>query len=305
MTVIKDVARHEVSEQRIERALEDIRWRVHRHWHTMQYDCYSDEALPAMRDDLLDYVAACTRTDPQLETAASRIAIRTAAECALGFLDLGCYPNGDQEIHFPLIGESISSEDHDFEDAVEHPATAADWLNAFALSVISGVIWERDRVLGLLLREQAAAINNGLPHSKLVPTSDPAELAEMDTLTGYLTKGREGQARDWPSETLRMPEVDDRLDGALRLNTFGTLTPDQRLLRVLLENDQSAFEWALVRRLVQLRELASCDSAPRSQLPVKTIALAALAVQIHGWDLRVRSPYLPQALLNSRKSAPN
>jgi len=70
-----------------------------------------------MRDDLLDHVAASAVTDPQLGAAQSRIALRTAAECSMGFLELGLYSNGDQEISFPLIDESISSEDKDFEVA--------------------------------------------------------------------------------------------------------------------------------------------------------------------------------------------
>ncbi|GGN64812.1 hypothetical protein GCM10011579_034680 [Streptomyces albiflavescens] len=302
---IKDVARHDVSEQRIEQALEDIRWRARRRWHTMQYDCYSDEELTAMRDDLLDHVAASTVTDPQLSAVQSRIVLRTAAECSLGFLELGLYPNGDQEIFFPLIDESISSEDKDFEAVVEHASTAGDWLDAFALCVISGMIWERDRVIGLLLRDHAPAIDDGAPYSKLESKSDPAELVEMDTLACYLTKARGHLPRDWPSVTLCMPEVDERLDAALRFKALGSLTPDQQLLRVLLEDDQAAFERALAHRLVQHRESAPSDAAPCSLLPQKTIALAALAVQVHGWDLRVRSDYLPQALTSAPEGAPS
>ncbi|WP_369229051.1 immunity 49 family protein [Streptomyces sp. R21] len=301
---IKDVARHDVSEQRIEQALEDIGRRAHRRWHTMQYDCYSDEELQAMRDDLLDHVAAGTVTDPQLSNEPSRVVLRTAAECSLGFLELGCYPNGDQEILFPLVGESISSEDIAFEAVVAHASTARDWLDAFALCVISGMVWERDRVIGLLLRDHASTIHDGVPYSKLESPSDPAELAEMDTLSCYLAKARGHLPRDWPSVTLCMPEVDERLDGALRLNALGALTPDQQLLRVLLEDDQAAFEQALAHRLVQHRQSASPDAAPRSLLPHKTIALAALAVQVHGWDVRVRSGYLPQALLAAPEGAP-
>jgi hypothetical protein len=302
---IKDVARHDVSEQRIEQALEDIGQRAHHRWHTMQYDCYSDEELQAMRDDLLDHVAAGTVTDPQLSNDPSRVVLRTAAECSLGFLELGCYPNGDQEILFPLVGESISSEDIAFEAVVEHASTARDWLDAFALCVISGMVWERDRVIGLLLRDHASTIHDGVPYSKLESPSDPAELAEMDTLSCYLTKARGHLPRDWPSVTLCMPDVDERLDGALRLNALGALTPDQQLLRVLLEDDQAAFEQALAHRLIQHRQSASPDAAPRSLLPHKTIALAALAVQVHGWDLRVRSGYLPQALLAAPEGAPS
>lgn len=39
--------------------------------------------------------------------------------------------------------------------------------------------------------------------------------------------------------------------------------------------------------------------APRSLLPLDTLALAALAVQVHGWELGVRSGYLSAELLGS------
>ncbi|UKY55579.1 immunity 49 family protein [Streptomyces inhibens] len=302
---MKDVARHDVSEQRIEQALEDIWRRAHHRWHTMQYDCYSDEELQAMRDELLDHIAARTVAGPEPGTAPSRI-LRTAAECALGLLSLGCYPNGDQEISFTLIGEKLSSEDKDFEAVVENAATARTWLDAFALSVISGMVWERDLVVGLLLRgDFAPDIRGGVPHSKLESKSDPGELAEMDALCGYLTQAEGHLPRHWPSVTLCKPTADERAQATRQLDALDALTPDQRLLRVLLEDDQSAFEQALEHRLVQHRESAPSDAAPRSLLPHKTIALAALAVQVHGWDLRVQSAYLPLAMLSSPEDAPS
>ncbi|WP_435883117.1 Imm49 family immunity protein [Streptomyces rubiginosohelvolus] len=39
--------------------------------------------------------------------------------------------------------------------------------------------------------------------------------------------------------------------------------------------------------------------APRTLLPLDTLALAAFAVQVHGWELGVRSGYLPAELLGS------
>ncbi|GGX34483.1 immunity 49 family protein [Streptomyces noursei] len=303
---IKDVARHDVSEQRIERALEDIWGRAFSRWHTMQYDCYSDEELQAMRDDLLDHIAACTVADPEPGTAPSRIVLRTAAECALGLLDLGCYPNGDQEISFTLVDEKLSSEDTDFEAVVEQAATARTWLSAFALSVISGMVRERDLAIGLLLRGDIAPdIRNGVPHSKLESKSDPGELAEMDALCGYLARAEGHLPRHWPSVALCKPTAGERADAKRQLDMLDTLTPDQRLLRVLLEDDQSAFEQALEQRLVQHRDSTPSDAAPRSLLPHKTIALAALAVQVHGWDLRIQSAYLPQAMLSAPDGAPS
>ncbi|MGW2704481.1 hypothetical protein [Streptomyces sp. NPDC001340] len=46
------------------------------------------------------------------------------------------------------------------------------------------------------------------------------------------------------------------------------LTPDQRLLQVLLDDDQVAFEAALEERLLARRENVGTDPAPRSLLPV-------------------------------------
>ncbi|WP_406110375.1 immunity 49 family protein [Streptomyces sp. NBC_01003] len=303
---IKDVARHDVSEPRIEQALENILRRARRRWHTMQYDCYSDEELQGMRDELLDHLAARTVADPEPDAAPSRIILRTAAECALGLLSLGCYPNGDQEISFTLIDEKLSSEDIAFEAVVEQAATARTWLDAFALSVISGMVWEQDLVIGLLLRgDYAPDIRNGVPHSNLESKSDPGELAEMDALCGYLTRAEGHLPRHWPSVTLCKPNAGERTDAKRQLDTLDALTPDQRLLHVLLEDDQLAFEQALEHRLVQHRESAPSDAAPRSLLPHKSIALAALAVQAHGWDLRVQSAYLPQAMLSAPEGAPS
>lgn len=301
---IMDVARHEVGGRSTEQALADIRSRTFGHWHTLRYDCYSDARLRALRDDLLDHVAARSLADPDL-AGAPALVLDTAAECALGHLDLGCFPGGDQEIRFPLVGESMSSEDTDFAAVVDYAATAGDWLDAFALSLISGLVWERDRVIGLLLRnDHAPAILDGLPHSRPDSASDPGELAEMETLACYLSTADGHLPRNWPEVTLCMPEVDERLDGALRLGALDDPTPDQRLLRVLLADDQPAFERALADRLVRYREDAPADAPPRSLLPHRTIALAALAVQVHGWDLRVRSGYLPQALLRAPADAP-
>jgi hypothetical protein len=70
-------------------------------------------------------------------------------------------------------------------------------------------------------------------------------------------------------------------------------------LRVLTEDDQLSFEQALISRLAKHRENTADDAAPRSLMPVSTIALVALAVQVHGWELGVISGYLPKGLLRA------
>lgn len=99
--------------------------------------------------------------------------------------------------------------------------------------------------------------------------------------------------------TLCKPDTDERAEAARKLDAARPLTPDQRLLRVLLDDDQHAFERALAARLSEHRECVGSDPAPRSLLPLSALALAALAVQGHGWDLGVRSGHLPQGMLGS------
>ncbi|MEU6002045.1 Imm49 family immunity protein [Streptomyces sp. NPDC047197] len=134
-------------------------------------------------------------------------------------------------------------------------ATARTWLDAFTLAVSSGMIQERDLAIGLLQRGDIAPdIRSGVPHSKLESKSDPGELAEMDALCGYLTQAEGHLPRRWSSVTLCRPTAGERADTQRPLNALESLTPDQRLLCVLLEDDQSAFEQALEHRLVQHRE---------------------------------------------------
>ncbi|MFI1814813.1 immunity 49 family protein [Streptomyces sp. NPDC020422] len=290
---MRDVAHHEVSEKRMAEALDDIRRRAFGRWHSMRYDSFRLDRLREMGDELLDHAAARAQSAPELDEV-SRLALRTAAECTLGVISLGCYPNGDQEIRFPLVGEELTSEELAFRDVVDEAPTARTWLDAFAIVLVSGLVWEWQRVTGLLLRDDyAPAVRDGVPYSALSSTSTPADLAAMDALCGYLAESRGHLPRDWPTVPLRKPGHEERAEAAVRLDSAGGLSPDQRLLRVLLDDDQAAFERALVTRLVAHRESVDADPAPRTLLPLETLALTALAVQVHGWELDVRSGYLP------------
>ncbi|MFD4144647.1 immunity 49 family protein [Streptomyces sp. NPDC058572] len=296
---MQEVTRHEVSGQRTAQALDDISRRTRRRWHWMRYDDPSPEKLQEMRDELLDHIAARSVEDPALDET-SRSALRTAAECSLGALSVGCFPNGDQEIVFPLIGERLSSDDIAFAGVIEQAPTAETWVDAFAMCLVSGLVWEWQRVIGLLLRNDfAPAIRNGVPYSKLNSPSAPADLAAMDALCAYLTQASGHLPRDWPTVTLCKPDADERAEATRQLDAVGPLTPDQRLLRVLLDDDQHTFEQALVARLIEHRESVGPDPVLRTWLPLGALCLTTLAVQVHGWELRVRSGYLPHGMPGS------
>ncbi|WP_240497270.1 Imm49 family immunity protein [Streptomyces hirsutus] len=302
---IKDVTRHDVAEQRIEDTLQRGIRRAIGHWSDMRHNGRPlRQGLREMGGDLLDLAAARTLEDPALDTPASRTVLLTAAECALGELSLGCFPGGDWDVPLPLVDETLTSEEMHYEETWEpaSPATTAQtWVRAFALCVISGLVWERSRVIGPLLHEDyAPAIRDGVPYSKRESVSTPADLAEMDALCNYLTivHGRCPGALPGPVP-LDKPDAEVRARAAERLDAAGALDPDQELLRVLLDDDQPAFEHALPERLLEHRAGVGTDPAPRSLLPARTAALAALASLAHGWQLGIRSAYLPNSLLRT------
>ncbi|QXR00322.1 Imm49 family immunity protein [Streptomyces sp. WY228] len=300
---MREVTCHEVDARRLDEASEDIVGRAAGRWHGMRYDDPAPRRMAEAAAELLDHVAARTGRGAVLDEVA-RAALRTAAECRLGELSVGCFPDGDQEIPFPLIGEQLSTEDMSFGAAIGHPGAAAPsartWLDAFAVCLVSGLVLDWQRVIGLLLRnDYAPAIHEGVPYSPLTSASDPADLAAMDALCLYLREAEGHLPRHWPTVPLRRPDADERQRAAAALDAAGAPTPDQRLLRILLDDEQHAFEAALADRLDSYRESQGPDSAPRTLLPLDALALAALAVQAHGWELGVRSRYLPPELLGT------
>lgn len=167
-------------------------------------------------------------------------------------------------------------------DEPQRPAVA-EWVRSFALCLISSafeVPWRRSPVLKFDIA----------PELHVPSTESAAALAEMDALADYLVDG------DEPPLVVR-PDRQARVRAALRLDAAGPLTPDQRLLRVLLDDDRAAFEQALADRLGRYRDGIGDDPEPRTLLPLAAIAVANLAVLAHGWRLDIRSGYLPEGLL--------
>ncbi|MEU8927497.1 immunity 49 family protein [Kitasatospora sp. NPDC048545] len=301
-----EVACHTVAQQWIRDALGDVNGRVRRHWYDIEDDL-TIGSVRAMGEELLDHLGALTLEDPALAGADARAALWTAAECSLGVLQLGCFPRGDFTVPFPYIGETLDSEDITFGATIDFAPTAATWVEAFAMGVISGLLRDRDRMLGPLLADDyAPAIREHLPHSDRTSVSSPPDLAGMDALRRYLYIV-ETERSPWVAPgpvPLRKPDAGERAAAAAALDAAGAawadgLSQDQMLLRVLLEDDREAFEEALATRLARHRTGTPSTARPRTLLPVVPIALAALAVQAHGWELGTTSGYLPAALVGT------
>ncbi|MFI5720541.1 immunity 49 family protein [Nocardia sp. NPDC051750] len=316
---MREVACHSVG-NRIEHT-RDLPARVLQLWGRLRWDGLSLDVLQQIRDEILDDVALRALEDPSPGDDRTRAAVSTAAECAWAALDFTTFPSGDFELCFPLIGERLSNfpePDGSVSASLIHsgehgpawvkdlaPASTRTWLDAFAMCLVGDLLWERMRAMGPMLRDEyATTVHEGAPYSPLECTSDPAELTEMDALCLYLAEATGPTPNHFPDVPLRKPTVEERLEAARRLDTLDALTSEQRLLRVLLDDNRASFEDTLVDQLVRYRESAVPDAPPRSLLPIGIIAVAALAVQVHGWTLGITSGYLPEVLLAAPHDAP-
>ncbi|MET2716015.1 immunity 49 family protein [Streptomyces harbinensis] len=294
------MTRHAIDEERLARAGQDIRAHVRDQAYELSRQGITLRGLRELGEALIDHLAARFGPGSARDKHVDDV-LHTAAECYLGVLSVGCFPNGDQEIRFPLTFDRLSTFDSDDFTDVSRAPHAGDWLDAFAVCVVSGRFWDWQRAHGLVMRgDYAKELRTGVPYSRYTPEARPAELAAMDALCPYLTESAGHQPRHWPTVPLRKPDPAERAEAARALDAAaGNLTPDHRLLRVLLDDDQPAFEDALAARLAAYPDELGDDPAPRTLLPMTALALAGLAVQVHGWELTVRSPYLPPALLDS------
>ncbi|MET8629178.1 immunity 49 family protein [Kitasatospora sp. NPDC004669] len=303
------MARHEVAPERLVHALDPggTRGRFVALWNSLHEDGLEIATIRRMADELLDHLGALTTgADPALTGADARLVLRTAAECSFGVLDLGTYPEGDFTVDFPLIGRTLDSEELRFDDTADFAPTADTWVDVFAMCVISGLFWDGSYRCYIVLAESyAPSVRKGLPYSDLTSVSHPASLAAMDALCRYANVPDLPHLAPVPAgaPALRKPDAEERAAAAQALDAVGELSPDQHLLRALLTNDRQTFEQALTTRLVHHRDTTPADAPPRALLPVVPIALAALAVQVHGWELGITSGYLPAGLVQPRAVA--
>ncbi|GEM30823.1 hypothetical protein NN3_18300 [Nocardia neocaledoniensis NBRC 108232] len=294
------ISRHIVTEGRVLQALGgihcktlDFRDRI------LQGEPLTASALTALRDELLDYVGAESLEDPELVGSYTQMVLRTAAECALGALGVAVFPWYDFEVPLPLIGIGVRTGDAKTWRHRTDPVTPAIWLAAFRTWLSSGEAADPSRAVAMELKCCFAPAIRAAASNRAATQGDwLAEVAEMDALCRYLPDPEDHPPAEWPNARLRKPTALALSEAARSLDTLTAQSPSRRLLRTLLEDDQPLFEQALAATLTAHHDRVVPDR-PRTLLPVDIIAPVVIAVRVHGWDLRVRSDYLPRRLTSA------
>lgn len=104
------------------------------------------QGLRELGEELAEHVAARTVPDPALHLRVARRADHSRGVRHGCVPSLACFPDGDFSVHLPLVTETLTSEELYYEETWEPTApvtSARTWTDAFAWSVISGLIWER------------------------------------------------------------------------------------------------------------------------------------------------------------------
>ncbi|MEU9095475.1 Imm49 family immunity protein [Streptomyces sp. NPDC048428] len=152
---------------------------------------------------------------------------------------------------------------------------AGNWQKATAFALITG---EREDLAPLVLAGPAFARPDG-----------SAFTAYREALHAYL-KGADPEAA-----------AQRALQQAERAKDWGFAMPPAVLLSQLVEGDEESFNLALADALEAHR--AYYQVADRADDPDASVNLDILALACHarrrGWNIRVESPYLPQALLQA------
>ncbi|MGW9447128.1 immunity 49 family protein, partial [Bacillus mobilis] len=302
---MQHITRHTVESRRIDHASKDVHKRAGDYWPELYYGPSLVSRLQELSRDMVDHVAARSVHDPGLGTgrALTHEVLLTAAEAAKGVLDCLVMPEGDLRIPLPLLGDDLTNMDCFNEDSigfrprVDLELTPAIWVEAFELCVVSGLVRERNRVIGPVLRHDHAPVVRTVTASAAGAHGTVAGLAQMDALGLYLTP-LDRTMRYVSEAALCRPGAAERTEAIRALESAGELTPEQSLLCVLLREDRSVFERALAEHLELYRKAMSTldEVAPRTLLPMGVIALVALAVQVYGWRVDVASDHLPEVL---------
>ncbi|WP_435112181.1 hypothetical protein [Nocardiopsis synnemataformans] len=143
---VREVACHSVNRDWIAQALGGVEERAKRHWIHPHYNDLSLQGLQRMRDALLDHVAARSLEDPVLAAEPTLTLLLSAAESVFGILFLASFPDGVLEIRLSHFSYDSTSSDGRCigSDDVDRTPTTDTWVDAFALSLVSSTLWDKE-----------------------------------------------------------------------------------------------------------------------------------------------------------------
>ncbi|MFG2292716.1 Imm49 family immunity protein [Streptomyces sp. NPDC048603] len=294
------IERHRVGAAALSAAQRDFAGRLAGEVHRMRHDACPSYGWQMISDDLLDYVAARSVTDPGLGGKDIQVAVESATAAAVGSVALAAGERLDVFIHY--VGEGIRYTggrvpDGTVEADRGRAILPAEWLEVLWLAVVTA----RSDHYGELLVHLAGPLrgNERQPGPALV-----------HALMAYVYGCQENRDAPDPVEAAgRLAVIDAIVDGLGAGDTGLAERAALAALRALAAEDEEGFGRALARQL-EIHRGRFGDSAvalpnppPRTLLPLSAIALAAMAHRWLGWRIAVDSDYLPEALVTGFATA--
>ncbi|MFI0859609.1 immunity 49 family protein [Streptomyces smyrnaeus] len=280
------VARRQVRQEAVDEAIAVFTDRLQDRVSIMMNNGRELAAWGWVTEMILGYVGARSVSDPRFLSRDMGVALRSAAETAVGEVEIAWRPEAERfDVFVSFVGQGVVYEWNDDERV---PATRrgavpiATWLDAFRLYV-------------LCLRDDVRMAET-MSHS-LAALPDPATLVPGPE--------RAALALAWAMEELSWPQPDhDRIAHALAHadGAQGPLATQIAAVRALVAEDGTAFN-ARLEELVTLHRRQASEKDPAGLLDLRSLALAWLA-HGQGVQIEVESDYLPKRLFTGEWQQP-
>ncbi len=271
------LSRHVVAAQRLAAATEDFPARLSRQVGHQQQAERLSTSWSTVATDLLDYAGARSVGRPELDRD-TWLAVYSAAEAYLAVVTVDGYsPHRPARVFLSYANSGVSYPDlpPEAQRGTTTTLAADDWMSALCLVVIVGA--QCTNAVTLLETVTATSLS-------------PVEQAFAGYALGQPANGQTTPDDDSHQSLLELLDRD----------RTGNDSEFTRAVRALVIRDRDAFWPAVERMLATQRDAHGADSPPRSLLPLRPIALAALAARNEGWDPAVTSDYLPGRLVTGR-----
>lgn len=293
------IERHRVGEAAVAAAREGVTDRIGSLVHSMSkagrmttYEWWK------VAEELLDHLGALSVDTPDLGIPEAKAVLGDATEAAAGAVAYAAYnPDASFDVFLGYVNFGMSYDRGS--GAPRESVTAARWLDAFCLSILS---------------DKASHHGEAFHFAREQPRKDGAGLPSVELINGLMAyvigdTGDDG-ANHPPSREEKLAAVDAALGRiGFRDATSADALMDHphstglEALRALAAADEETFRAAMVRLLTPHTSTPGPGAAPRSLLPLLPLALTALAYRREGWQPPVDTDYLPRALVTGFETA--
>jgi hypothetical protein len=247
-------------------------------------------------DRLVEYLAALSLQNPDLDVPEAKAVLDDATEAAAGAVAYTVYhPHNRFQVFLNYVNFGRDYEPEPGHPEAPAPTTPHRWLDSFCLAVLSDKAeWHGEAFH--FAREAAREGGAGLPSVELISGFMAYVIGDTGDDSAAHPPTRADVLAALDAAYARIHSLDHMTGGAQGLLRHPHTTA-LHALHALASGDRSAFGTHLTALLRPYSALSGPVTSPATLLPLLPLALAALAHRREGWPPPLDTDYLPYALV--------